>query len=317
MKPIKAQKTSAGDLKWLFDVTDSRQPSSEPGFIWVREGIVNSAPTISYPERHPFCELSISLKGEGTTFVGDEEGSRIPGDVLLLGPGIPHWWRGKSFPRRSIFVYFFPIVLIDIRSISDGVRLLRRFTAKQTLRDRLVRLPSKMREQFTMRFEEMLAEYNQQRLCRDMRLGSQLLALLVDLLRWEESQGINIGTEPIDVDWEPIFKALEYLREHHAQSVYAKDVAQAAGISESRLKILFRNALNLSWVKYLQGYRIHRAAALLGEGRFNVTEAALEVGFDSLSHFNETFHSFMGESPKHFVHGRVAENFSAANDLAQ
>ena len=92
-----------------------------------------------------------------------------------------------------------------------------------------------------------------------------------------------------------------YLREHHAEPVYAKDVARAAGISESRLKILFRYALNLSWVKYLQGYRIHRAAALLSEGRLNVTEAALEVGFDSLSHFNETFHSFMGVSPKSFV----------------
>jgi len=77
--------------------------------------------------------------------------------------------------------------------------------------------------------------------------------------------------------------------------------ARATGLSESRIKILFRYALNLSWVKYLQGYRIHRAAALLCEGRLNVTEAALEVGFDSLSHFNETFHSFMGVSPKSFV----------------
>ncbi len=98
--------------------------------------------------------------------------------------------------------------------------------------------------------------------------------------------------------------ALGYLREHHAQSVYAKDVAQAAGVSESRLKILFRNALNLSWVKYLQGYRFHRAAALLSEGRLNVTEAALEIGFESLSHFSETFQSFMGESPKSFLRKR-------------
>lgn len=70
---------------------------------------------------------------------------------------------------------------------------------------------------------------------------------------------------------------------------------------ESRLKVLFRCALHLSWVKYLQGYRIHRVAALLSEGRLNVTEAALEVGIDSLSHFNETLHSLMGVSPKSFV----------------
>jgi len=54
-------------------------------------------------------------------------------------------------------------------------------------------------------------------------------------------------------------------------------------------------------VRYLQGYRIHRAAALLNEGGYDVTEAALTVGFDSLSHFNVTFRSFMGVSPKEWT----------------
>ena len=81
-----------------------------------------------------------------------------------------------------------------------------------------------------------------------------------------------------------------------------RDVARAAGQSESRLKGLFQEALGLSWVKYLQGYRIHRAAALLNESGYNVTEAALAVGFESLSHFNATFRGFMGVSPKHYAH---------------
>ena len=80
-------------------------------------------------------------------------------------------------------------------------------------------------------------------------------------------------------------------------------LARAVGLSESRLKYLFQQALGISWVKYLQGYRIHRAAALLNGGRHNVTEAAMTVGFDSLSHFNVTFRSFMGVSPKDY--GRV------------
>ena len=84
--------------------------------------------------------------------------------------------------------------------------------------------------------------------------------------------------------------------------MYSKEVARAAGVSESQIKLLFHQALNLSWVKYLQGYRIHRAAALLSEGKLNVTEAALAVGFDSLSHFNDTFRSFMGVTPKNFLH---------------
>jgi AraC-like DNA-binding protein len=80
-------------------------------------------------------------------------------------------------------------------------------------------------------------------------------------------------------------------------------MARAVGLSESRLKHVFQKALGISWVKYLQGYRIHRAAALLNEGKHNVTEAALSVGFDSLSHFNITFRSFMGKSPKYYLRG--------------
>ena len=106
-------------------------------------------------------------------------------------------------------------------------------------------------------------------------------------------------------DWRPILRTLQFLREHYAEPIYACDVARAAGVSESRLKVLFHDALGLSWVKFLQGYRIHRAAAQLHESGHNVTEAALAVGFESLSHFNATFRSFMGASPKDYM--RTAE----------
>jgi len=53
-------------------------------------------------------------------------------------------------------------------------------------------------------------------------------------------------------------------------------------------------------VKYLQSYRIHRAPALLGEGRLNVTEAALEVGFDNPQPLPRNLPFVMGVSPKSF-----------------
>jgi AraC-like DNA-binding protein len=300
MAKISAKKTKIVEMAWLLDVTESRQPLRDHSPIWVREGMVKSGPPVAYPERHPYCEFNIILEGEGTKLVGNEEAFTVPGDLLLLGPGVPHWGTIQSFPLRSITVYFLPCALIEIGPMSEGIRILRRFTAKQALRERLVRPSKALGDELTFRFKTMAAEFTQQRFGRDLQLLSMLLTQLVTLLRWEESQGIVIGAEPIDVDWIPVCKALEFLRENYADPVYAKEVARAAGVSESRLKILFRDSLNLSWVKYLQGYRIHRAAALLSDGRHNVTETALEVGFDSLSHFNETFRSYMGVAPKKF-----------------
>jgi len=103
-----------------------------------------------------------------------------------------------------------------------------------------------------------------------------------------------------NVDWQSLSRALQYVRENFAEPIYAQDIAAAAGMCQSRLKVLFREALGISWVHFLQSYRIERAAALLNDPRCRVTEAALEVGFESLSHFNSTFRSFMKVSPTEY-----------------
>jgi AraC-like DNA-binding protein len=49
--------------------------------------------------------------------------------------------------------------------------------------------------------------------------------------------------------------------------------------------------------QYLRQLRLERAAELLRSGKFNVTEAAVEVGYSSLSHFSQAFHEQYGCCP--------------------
>jgi AraC-like DNA-binding protein len=42
---------------------------------------------------------------------------------------------------------------------------------------------------------------------------------------------------------------------------------------------------------------MEKAAVLLKSGDFNVTEAAMEVGYNSLSHFSSAFHQTYGCCP--------------------
>jgi AraC-like DNA-binding protein len=226
-----------------------------------------------------------------------EQATRMPGDVFLAGPGVPHWAAIKEYPLTFITVYFLPSVLIEMGPGSDGPKVLRRFTAHQSLSARLVRLPSDLRRQMLRLFEDLVGEFKQERFGREIRLRTLLMEQLVATLRWEETLGRSSLEVDLEFNWKPINKALHYLREHFQEPVYAEEVARAAGVSGSRLKALFREGLGMSWVKFLQGYRIHRAAALLCGPASSVTEAALEAGFESLSHFNATFRSFMGVSP--------------------
>jgi AraC family transcriptional regulator, L-rhamnose operon transcriptional activator RhaR len=301
MKPLIARPTRTPELAWLLEVTESRQPLSEESPIWVRHGVVRDGPPTPHPERHPYCEFGIVLEGKGISLVECEEARRLPGDLFLLGPGIPHWGRVQDFPLRYITVFFLPAVVVEMDPTQDGLRVLRRFTSRQSLATRLVRPARPLLTRLVPMFQELATEFDQQRFGREIRLRTLLLEMIVLLLRWEESKGLAIGGDRPEVDWRPVQRTLSYLRDHYTEPVYAREVARAAGVSESRLKALFQEALGLSWVKYLQGYRIHRAAALLSESTYNVTEAALAVGFESLSHFNATFRSFLGVSPKHYA----------------
>lgn len=283
-----------------MDVTESRQPLNESSPIWVRHGTITEGPPTPHPERHPYCEISVALEGQGVSFVEGEQILQKPGTLKLLGPGLPHWGQIQQYPLTFITVYFLPSVLVEMGPRSDGVRILRRFTARQPLSNRLIRLPGELLARVKRLLNEIIDEFDNDRFGREVRLRTLLLEVLVMLLRWEQSRGRDATNEELEVDWRAIMKTLQYIRDHYTDAVYARDVARAAGVSESRLKILFQKALGLSWVKYLQAYRIHRAAALLHGAGHNVTEAALAVGFDSFAHFTKTFRSFMGVSPKQY-----------------
>src|SRR5438105_2767150 len=105
MSRVKSVSTKLPELSWLSEVAESRQPLSESCPIWVRHGTISSGPTIPHPERHPYCEFGIGLTGEGIAFVEREKSARLPGDLFLAGPGVPHWAKVVSYPVKFVVVY--------------------------------------------------------------------------------------------------------------------------------------------------------------------------------------------------------------------
>ena len=87
-------------------------------------------------------------------------------------------------------------------------------------------------------------------------------------------------------------------RQHYAEPLYARNVAAVSGLTTTRLRLAFQQTLQIPLMKYLQAYRVHRAALLLRAGTHNVTEVSLACGFQSLSHFIRTFRSQVGVTPR-------------------
>jgi AraC-like DNA-binding protein len=299
------------DISWLSQVKESRQPLTERYPIWVRHGVVHSGPPIPHPEKHPYCELSMISEGAAMTFVGREKMLRRAVDFFIMGTGVPHWFRATQYPVRFAAIYFLPSALIDVGPLADGLAILRRFTALQSLADRIIHPPPAVKKRLEEGFTEIIQEFKEKRFGHEIRLRTILLEMLVELIRWEQSVGRKIQCEKIPVNWEHMERALGYICDHYSDPVYARDIAAAAGISETQLKNLFRNTLGMPWTHYLKGYRIHRAAGRLSQPGTSILEIALSVGFETLSHFNASFRSVMGVSPRSYLK-RAAEQKAAA-----
>jgi AraC-like DNA-binding protein len=99
------------------------------------------------------------------------------------------------------------------------------------------------------------------------------------------------------ISGERVEKVIALLREKLTEPPTLEEIGRAAGCSPFHLSRTFSAATGMTIPQYTRQLRLERAAELLKSGKFNVTEAALEVGYSSLSHFSQAFHEAFGCCP--------------------
>jgi AraC-like DNA-binding protein len=77
-------------------------------------------------------------------------------------------------------------------------------------------------------------------------------------------------------------------------------LAKEAGMSEPKLRKLFKQTFGKSVFEYYQGSRMQKAAQLLREKRLTVSEVGYQLGFTNLSHFSRVFEEHIGVKPKKY-----------------
>ena len=76
-----------------------------------------------------------------------------------------------------------------------------------------------------------------------------------------------------------------------------EELGRKIGCSHFYLSRIFSTQTGHTITQHLRQLRMERAAELLREKELNVTEVALEVGYNSLSHFSQAFHETFGCCP--------------------
>ncbi len=88
-----------------------------------------------------------------------------------------------------------------------------------------------------------------------------------------------------------VAKVVGLLKEHLAEPLTLEEIGKRVGCSQFYLSRTFTKEMGMTLSQYQRQLRLEKAAELLLTGKFNVTEAALEVGYSSISHFSHAFHA--------------------------
>ena len=245
---------------------------------------------------HPEFELTLVTGGTGRRFVADHIAEYGPGDLVLLGPDLPHFWYTESSGEdrsKSLVVQFLPGFLgagfLDLPEMDAINGLLA--NASRGLR-------------FTGRTQERAAAILTKMATRSPQ--GQLLGLLQALDVLSRSLDVEIlateGFAPtLDTRTEErINRCQSYIFEHLDEPFRLDDVAAHMSMSPSAFSRYFKRTMGKTFSHFVNELRVGKACRTLLETDRPIADIAYKSGFNNLSNFNRRFKELRGVSPRRF-----------------
>lgn len=91
-----------------------------------------------------------------------------------------------------------------------------------------------------------------------------------------------------------IQKAVNYIHNNYHKDISLKEAALELYISPAYLSFLFKNEMKITFIDYLNKYRIQMAKELLKDIRLKNYEVAFKVGFQDEKYFYKLFKKYTG-----------------------
>jgi AraC-like DNA-binding protein len=254
---------------------------------------------------HPEYELTLVTGGKGKRLVGDSMEAFSAGDMVLLGPMLPHVWVSEEQPGSlcSAIVIQFPQVLVN---------RLYAFPECETLRDILNPASHGWHMQATgtgnllERFERIPGLEGAAAIAAFIELFALLTKLPGRELASAGYKSLKSATNSKRIN-----KILIYVEQHYKDEIKLGDAAKTVHLSESAFSKYFKRTLGKTFFDYVNEVRISRACSLLRETDLSIREIALASGFENLSYFNRVFLKKKNTTPHKFRHiGSRAVSFS-------
>ncbi len=242
---------------------------------------------------HEEAEIIVIKKGEGIVSVDLTEYHVQTGDIIFVMSGQLHsisQFESSSMEYENIF--FKPRLLKASGNDLCWERFLSPLLAATVSVSSVFRAGTPLYPILTGHIEAI------DTLCDKRPEGYQLAVkgYLFLMFYALSSEGISSAL-PDRKRLDKIKAVISYVEEHYAQSITIEEMAALCYFSKSYFMKFFKESMGMSFVTYLNDYRLEAAAKLLLATDDNVLDIANACGFDNLSYFNRSFKKKYGITP--------------------
>ena len=249
---------------------------------------------------HEFLELSYILKGSAEhTLDGVTETLRV-GDYLIVDYGSRHSYVGSGDGHFDNVDCLFLAELLD--PVLKGTKSLRAVLEHYLLHFNMKALaqnPARMvfhdNSGQILKLLKLIDEESKKREAGYIALIRCYLIeiLLLTMRRLDDARvaatGQDIGA-----------LIIAYVSEHYMEPLTLQDLAQRLNYSLPYISKRFKTDVGISFVNYLQNYRVMQACRLLSSSNRTISEIAEMVGYHDIKFFSEIVKRNTGLSPADF-----------------
>jgi AraC-like DNA-binding protein len=250
---------------------------------------------------HQEFELSFITEGSGKRIVGDSVEEFHPGDLIFIGPRIPHVWFPEDTHRRqhsgrtleSVYMLFNHDILPPGLTSLPELKHVRRAVQ---LSERGVRITG-----------DTLNEVS--RIMLQLPYMSRIKRLMfffeiMDLIGRSGSFSYLASSNYVKTKFETtnsrVNRIHEYLMKNYQNEVDLEDVAEIVHMAPASVCRFFKSSTGLTVFEYLNKIKIDYSCQLLLNTDMGIGDISFDCGFNNLSHFNKQFRKFIGKTPSQF-----------------
>ncbi len=242
---------------------------------------------------HPEFELVYITKGFGKRIIGNKIEEFKKGELLIIGPNVPHVWiTDKSLDSskilKAIVVYFNPKIFADIFYQMEEARQLTKLFMQAQYGIEITGITKK---QTVLKLKKMLHSK-----------GFNKLLCLFDMLN-----NISLSTECISINRQISEKhphasdrltyIFDYINSNFTKDITLKDAAKSINLTPESFCRYFKQKTGKRFIDYLHETRVFYASQSLLNTDMTIAEISYKTGFTTVSNFNKLFKRITGYCP--------------------